>query len=149
MARTEGDTWDLASGVGATATAVAASRALAHRATLIDDPWAEPLVKAVGMEMFLKILDGRAGDEHSETDLRRMALGMAVRTRYFDDFLTDAAADGILVARLLQQRRRSGEILGVEGSKAASENIATAADAAMVAREGRRRRHRNQGGQRP
>jgi methyltransferase (TIGR00027 family) len=95
MGRTAGDSWDLASGVGATATAVAASRALAHRATLIDDPWAEPLVKAVGMEMFLKILDGRAGEEHSEADLQRMAQGMAVRTRYFDDFLTDATADGI------------------------------------------------------
>ena len=95
MARTDGDSWDLASGVGATATAVAASRALAHRATLIDDPWAEPLVKAVGMEMFLKILDGQAGEEHSESDLQRMAQGMAVRTRYFDDFLIDATANGI------------------------------------------------------
>lgn len=95
MARTDGDTWDLASGVGATATAVAASRALAHRATLIDDPWAEPLVKAVGMEMFLQILDGHPGSEHSDTDLQRMAQGMAVRTRYFDDFLMAATAAGI------------------------------------------------------
>ncbi|WP_445166817.1 SAM-dependent methyltransferase [Mycolicibacterium sp. Dal123E01] len=95
MARTEGDTWDLASGVGATATAVAASRALAHRATLIDDPWAEPLVKAVGMEMFVQILDGHGGADHTETDLQRMAQGMAVRTRYFDDFLTEATAAGI------------------------------------------------------
>jgi methyltransferase (TIGR00027 family) len=95
MARTDNDTWDLASGVGATATAVAASRALAHRATLIDDPWAEPLVKAVGMEMFLRILDGHPGSEHSDTDLQRMAQGMAVRTRYFDDFLMAATGAGI------------------------------------------------------
>lgn len=95
MARTDNDTWDLASGVGATATAVAASRALAHRATLIDDPWAEPLVKAVGLEMFLRILDGHPGSEHSDTDLQRMAQGMAVRTRYFDDFLMAATAAGI------------------------------------------------------
>ncbi|NTY58431.1 SAM-dependent methyltransferase [Mycolicibacterium sphagni] len=101
MARTEGDTWDLASGVGATATAVAASRALAHRATLIDDPWAEPLVKAVGMEMFLQILDGHGGAVHSESDLQRMAQGMAVRTRYFDDFLIDATAGGIRQAVIL------------------------------------------------
>jgi methyltransferase (TIGR00027 family) len=101
MARTEGDTWDLASGVGATATAVAASRALAHRATLIDDPFAEPLVKAVGMEMFLQILDGHGGAEHSEADLQRMAQGMAVRTRYFDDFLIDATAGGIRQAVIL------------------------------------------------
>lgn len=101
MARTEGDTWDLASGVGATATAVAASRALAHRATLINDPWAEPLVKAVGMEMFLQILDGHGGADHSESDLQRMAQGMAVRTRYFDDFLIDATAGGIRQAVIL------------------------------------------------
>ena len=50
MARTEGDTWDLASGVGATATAVAASRAVASQGpdALLDDPFAEPLVRAVG-----------------------------------------------------------------------------------------------------
>ncbi|MBB3753426.1 methyltransferase (TIGR00027 family) [Mycolicibacterium sp. BK634] len=101
MARTAGDTWDLASGVGATATAVAASRALAHRATLIDDPWAEPLVKAVGMEMFLQILDGDVAAERTETDLQRMAQGMAVRTRYFDDFLLGATAAGIRQAVIL------------------------------------------------
>lgn len=101
MARTDGDTWDLASGVGATATAVAASRALANRATLIDDPWAEPLVKAVGMEVFLRILDGNIDSDDAESDLRRMAQGMAVRTRYFDDFLIDATASGIRQAVIL------------------------------------------------
>ncbi|MGY4712929.1 SAM-dependent methyltransferase [Mycolicibacterium sp. CBM1] len=100
MARTDGDTWDLASGVGATATAVAASRAMAHRATLIDDPWAEPLVKAVGMEMFLQMLDGNA-QQHTSSDLERMAQGMAVRTRYFDDFLLAATAGGIRQAVIL------------------------------------------------
>ena len=91
--RRPGDTWDLANGVGATATAVAASRALATRAGLIDDPWAEPLVKAVGMEHFLAILDGPGPDDGS--DLHRMADGMAVRTRYFDEFLLGCADDGI------------------------------------------------------
>ena len=47
MARTDGDTWDLASSVGATATGVAASRALASKGPipLINDPFAEPLVQ--------------------------------------------------------------------------------------------------------
>lgn len=47
-ARYDGDTWDLASGVGATATMAAAARAIATRADrrLIDDPFAEPLVRA-------------------------------------------------------------------------------------------------------
>jgi hypothetical protein len=51
VARTDNDTWDLASSVGATATMVAAARAMASRADhpLIDDPFAEPLVRAVGV----------------------------------------------------------------------------------------------------
>ncbi len=90
--RRNGDTWDLASGVGATATAVAASRALATRSGLIDDAWAEPLVRAVGSAHFLEILDGTAP---GGSDVQRMANGMAVRTRYFDDFLLAATAAGI------------------------------------------------------
>ena len=91
--RQDGDSWDLASGVGATATAVAASRAVANRADLIDDPWAEPLVTAVGVEHFSAILAGNAPGDDSEVE--RMAHGMAVRTRYFDDFLSDATATGL------------------------------------------------------
>lgn len=89
--RRDGDTWDLASGVGATATAVATSRALATRAGIIDDRWAEPLVRAVGEAHFLDILDSAA----EPPDQHRMTLGMALRTRFFDDFLRDAAAAGI------------------------------------------------------
>ena len=90
--RREGDSWDLASGVGATATAVAAARALANRAGLIDDGWAEPLVRAVGADHFLTILDG---EPDPDSEVERLAHGMAVRTRYFDDFLADAGAAGI------------------------------------------------------
>ena len=51
MARTDDDTWDLATSVGATATVVAAARALAGRQgdPLVNDPFAEPLVRAVGI----------------------------------------------------------------------------------------------------
>lgn len=100
-ARRDGDTWDLASGVGATATAVAASRALATRAALIDDPWAEPLIKAVGMQIFVEMLDGQGESAEAESDLQRMARGMAVRTRYFDDFLLAATSAGIRQAVIL------------------------------------------------
>ena len=60
MARTENDTWDPATSVGATATGVAASRALASRGAdpLIDDPYAEPLVRAVGVDVFVKLANG-------------------------------------------------------------------------------------------
>ncbi|MCX6488262.1 MAG: class I SAM-dependent methyltransferase [Mycobacterium sp.] len=87
MARADDDSWDLASGVGATATAVAASRALANRAGLIDDAWAEPLVRAVGMEHFQKLLDA----PETSDDVQRMVHGMAIRTRYFDDFLRETS----------------------------------------------------------
>jgi len=90
--RQDGDSWDLASSVGATATAVAASRALATRAGVIDDRWAEPLVRAVGMPHFIDILDGRAD---SDSQVERMADGMAVRTRFFDSFLAESTSAGI------------------------------------------------------
>ena len=87
MARADDDCWDLASGVGATATAVAASRALANRAGLIDDAWAEPLVRAVGMEHFQELLDA----PETSDDVQRMVHGMVIRTRYFDDFLRETS----------------------------------------------------------
>lgn len=103
MARTDNDTWDLASSVGATATMVAAQRALANRESLIDDPYAEPLVRAVGMDFFIRALDGEIdfGDVDPEFDMRRAAEGMAVRTRWFDRLFTDGAAAGIRQAVIL------------------------------------------------
>jgi O-methyltransferase involved in polyketide biosynthesis len=52
MARTDNDIWDLATSVGATATMVAAGRARATAADspLIEDRFAEPLVRAVGVD---------------------------------------------------------------------------------------------------
>jgi methyltransferase (TIGR00027 family) len=96
MARTDNDSWDLASSVGATATMVAAQRALAHREGLIDDPYAEPLVRAVGLNFFVRALDGEINLEDMDPrfSLQRAAQGMAVRTRHFDRLFTDAAADG-------------------------------------------------------
>src|SRR6202012_3498869 len=58
--RTDGDSWGPASSVGATATMVAASRAVASPGpeALLDDPWADPLVREVGLAPFIGILDG-------------------------------------------------------------------------------------------
>jgi O-methyltransferase involved in polyketide biosynthesis len=52
MPRTHDDSWDLASSVGATATMIAAGRAMATKDPrgLINDPFAEPLVRAVGLD---------------------------------------------------------------------------------------------------
>ncbi len=46
--------------MGATATMVAAARAVASRepSPLIDDPYAAPLVRAVGIEFFTRLADG-------------------------------------------------------------------------------------------
>jgi methyltransferase (TIGR00027 family) len=103
MARTDGDSWDLASSVGATATMVAGQRALAHREQLIDDPYAEPLVRAVGVDFFIKALDGELKFEDINPNYtpRRAAEGMAVRTRFFDQVFLDAAAAGVRQAVIL------------------------------------------------
>ena len=70
MARTDNDSWDLASSVGATATAVAASRAVASQGpdALLDDPFAEPLVRAVGLDAFVKIVDGEVVQRRRPVD---------------------------------------------------------------------------------
>jgi len=101
MARTENDTWDLASSVGATATMVAAARALATNADepAIDDPFAAPLVRAVGVDFFTKLVDDNfdltALEPEATEGLTRFANGMAARTRFFDDFFLDAARAGV------------------------------------------------------
>ncbi|BBY07250.1 class I SAM-dependent methyltransferase [Mycobacterium noviomagense] len=99
MARTDNDTWDLASSVGATATMVAASRAMATKAEhrLIDDPFAEPLVRAVGVDLFTRLATGELKPEDLENGAgtNRMADNMAVRTKFFDEFFLEATKAGI------------------------------------------------------
>src|SRR5271167_568640 len=93
--RYEGDTWDLASSVGVTATMVAAARAMATREErpLIDDPFAEPLVRAVGVDLLTRLASGELhptelndvfdGSAGSAGAMSRMADNMAVRTKFF------------------------------------------------------------------
>jgi len=105
MTRSETDSWDIASSVGATATMVAAARAVASRepSPLIDDPYAAPLVRAVGIEFFTRFADGELNldDVDKSNTARLMTTVMAVRTKFFDDFFTDAAANGIRQAVIL------------------------------------------------
>src|ERR1700694_3440088 len=104
MAPTDNDSWDLASSVGATATGVAATRALASRGPdpLITDPFAEPLVRAVGVDFFNRLVNGEVDDEDEDPfDQQRMAEAMAVRTRFFDDFFTEATTAGLRQAVIL------------------------------------------------
>jgi methyltransferase (TIGR00027 family) len=103
--RTDGDSWDLASSVGTTATMVAAARAVASREQdpLFVDPYAAPLVRAVGLDFFTKLVDGEVelpeGDDPSGPTF--LATSIAVRTKFFDDFFVDAGAAGIRQAVIL------------------------------------------------
>jgi methyltransferase (TIGR00027 family) len=103
--RHDGDSWDLASSVGATATAVAARRAMASKGPnpLIDDPYAEPLVNAVGVEAFIRMMNGdiELSDDDPAFTPQRLSEGMAVRTRFFDALFLDAAAAGVRQAVIL------------------------------------------------
>jgi methyltransferase (TIGR00027 family) len=108
MARTDNDTWDLATSVGSTATGVAVGRALASRGPnpLINDPFAEPLVCAVGVDFFTRVASGELDPADVEDDdtmfgLSRMRDMMGVRTRYFDDFFLQATGAGIRQAVIL------------------------------------------------
>ncbi len=105
--RYDGDTWDLASSVGATATIVATARAMATRAErpLISDPFAEPLVRAVGIEVMTRLASGELQpadvDDDAHAGIARMNDNMAIRTKFFDDFFLDATRSGIEQAVIL------------------------------------------------
>lgn len=106
MTRTNDDTWDLATSVGTTATMVAAARAIATDEGVIDDPFAAPLVRAVGVDFLTRWATGEltsadVDQEGTSWGLAQMPAAMAARTRYFDRFFADAAAAGIRQAVIL------------------------------------------------
>jgi methyltransferase (TIGR00027 family) len=104
MTRSDADSWDLASSVGATATMVAAARALAslEPEPLINDPFAADLVRAVGVDFFTRLVDGEIPLAAMEGDGPRVMVDvMAVRTRFFDDFFVGAGKAGIRQAVIL------------------------------------------------
>lgn len=107
MTRTDNDTWDLASSVGATATMVAAARALATKAEqpLIADPFADPLVRAVGVDFFTRLVTGELRpedlDDGATAGMQRMTDNMAVRTKFFDKFFLDSTHAGVRQAVIL------------------------------------------------
>jgi methyltransferase (TIGR00027 family) len=107
MTRSDTDTWDLASSVGATATMVAAARALASEDPdpIISDPFAAPLVRAVGIDFFTRVVDGdidpNDAGQNGNAELQTETDSIAVRTRFFDEFFVNAAAAGIQQAVIL------------------------------------------------
>ena len=101
MTRTDDDSWDLASSVGATATMVAAGRAMATKDPkgLINDPYADPLVRAVGLDFFTKMMDGELDfsllPNSSPDRTQAIVDGMGIRTKYFDEYLLAAVQAGV------------------------------------------------------
>jgi methyltransferase (TIGR00027 family) len=99
MTRTDRDSWDLASSVGATATMVAAARAAASRRPdpVINDPFAEPLVRAVGLDLFTKVASGELdfADVDDGVGFPRMVDTFATRARFYDDYFAQASSAGV------------------------------------------------------
>src|ERR1700754_159456 len=99
MARTEGDTWDLANSVGATATMVAAARAAATKRPqpIITDEFAEPLGRAVGLDVFTKLAEGERDSDDIEKGVGfpRMVDTFAARARYYDYYFAAAGHPGL------------------------------------------------------
>ncbi len=95
--RHDGDTWDLASSVGATATMAAAARAMATREdrSLFDDPFAEPLVRAVGVGFLTRLATG----EETPGDLvGRVWIDVAkIRGRFYDEFFLEAGLPQVVI----------------------------------------------------
>jgi methyltransferase (TIGR00027 family) len=87
MPRTDNDTWDLATSVGATATMVAAARAIATNADnpLINDRFAEPLVRAVGVDFLTKLATGElAAADVDDDEAVILASGLDARAYRLD-----------------------------------------------------------------
>ncbi|MGW5381497.1 SAM-dependent methyltransferase [Nocardia sp. NPDC003963] len=91
--RTEGDAWDIVTGVGLTALGVATFRALETAAPdpLIRDEYAEMFVRAAGEPHFLDIL----ADPPTLAGASLVPGFMGLRTKFFDDFFRAATGDGI------------------------------------------------------
>ncbi|MGA7812598.1 class I SAM-dependent methyltransferase [Caballeronia sp.] len=79
----------------------AAARAVASRGLdpVIDDPFAEVLVRALGMKIFTQIVDGTI--EFAELGAEWFPHYFGVRCRAFDDFLGEACRAGIRQAVIL------------------------------------------------
>jgi methyltransferase (TIGR00027 family) len=97
MARTDHDTWDPATGVGMTATFGAVARAVATNKGLINDPFAEPLVRAAGVSYFTQLIEGEryAADGSVGRVMTGLMAILAMHTRFLDHFLAGAGRAGI------------------------------------------------------
>ncbi|MFV0496136.1 class I SAM-dependent methyltransferase [Mycobacterium sp.] len=82
---------------------VAAARAVASEQDnpVITDPFAAPLVRAVGLEFFTRLVDGGLPTDSVEHGFGVEIDSIAVRTRFFDEFFLDSARAGVRQAVIL------------------------------------------------
>lgn len=106
LRRSAGDSWLITESVGATALAVAASRAVEAAAAdpLVRDEFAHPLVSSAG-EAWARLADPEMawldGDDHGRRLHRAGCDYQAVRTHFFDDYFVAAGRAGIRQAVIL------------------------------------------------
>ncbi|MCV7378498.1 SAM-dependent methyltransferase [Mycobacterium alsense] len=103
MARADENGWDPASSEGVNAAFGAVVRAVATNKGLIDDPFAEPLVRAVGAEYFIRVVgdDLFSADDGADPVMTGLIDVLAAYTRFVDEFLADAGRAGIRQVVLL------------------------------------------------
>lgn len=99
--RRDNDTWDPATGVGMTATFGAVVRAVATSRGLMHDPYAEPLVRAAGVEYFTQVIDGVTPGFDESPDAKGLMEVLVLHARYLDIFLAEAGRAGIRQAVIL------------------------------------------------
>lgn len=103
MARTDGDTWDIVTSVGATALIVSAMRAVEARKPdpLARDEYAQHFVAATKVEapIFSELLEDSA--VAAEPDVQLFSSYLGARTKYFDEFFLAAGEAGVRQAVIL------------------------------------------------
>lgn len=83
--------------VGITATFGAAARAMATNKGLMNDPFAEPLLGAVGIDYLTRAIKDNvfATDDGDDPAMTGLMDALAAQTRFVDEFLADAGRAGI------------------------------------------------------
>lgn len=97
MTRADDDTWDPATGVGTTATFGAVARAVGTNKGLINDPFAEQLVRAAGVDYFTGLIEDQryADDAGGSPVVTGLINLLAAHARFVDDYLAEAGRAGI------------------------------------------------------
>jgi methyltransferase (TIGR00027 family) len=97
MTRTDDDTWGPATGVGMTATFGAVARAVGTNKGLINDPFAEHLVRAAGVDYFTRLIEDQryADDARGSPVVTGLIDVLAVHARFVDEYLAEAGRAGI------------------------------------------------------